>query len=81
MLDRFGESMRIRKSRTGLRSRKAKHRRAVYGARYVAELLETRLLLSGVTLITHGLGDNAQPGSWVANMANTIAGAAGHQRG
>ena len=35
------------------------------------EELEHRLLLNGVTLITHGFNDNAS--GWVAAMANAVA--------
>ncbi len=37
------------------------------------EELETRTLLSGLTIITHGFNDSANTGSWVWEMAQTIS--------
>src|SRR4051812_33042779 len=41
------------------------------GARYFAEPLEGRVMLSGVTLITHGFGSGIT--DWVGTMASAIA--------
>ena len=55
--------------------RKSKQRQnalrdSAYHRRLVVEALEQRRLLDGLTLITHGFGDNAS--GWVTSMANQV---------
>ena len=45
----------------------------------VAEELEPRLLLSGVTLITHGHSDDTAGGGWVRAMGNAMMERAGYE--